>query len=143
ILNWLRTGDVDYGAKGEQKLNDMRERAAYIAKHTGKEPVSWYEFNKSAVKEKPHYLRNIVVGALIGGAILSGVGFVLGAALVGSEFAGLLALQLGLSGVLMGGAAGGFFDTENKRRQTLVSQYENYLDRFEATAGRAPAPVVA
>jgi len=123
IINFLMINDVGHSTKNNEHLQDLRDRAAYLAKKTGEEPVSWFEFKQGSIKEEPKTLRNAAIGASIG-AILGGV---------------FLSIPLAISGAIIGGAIGGFTDTENTRRDKLVKEYENYLDGFEATVGRSRA----
>jgi len=120
FVNFLMIDDVGRSTKNNEHLQDLRDRAAHLAKVTGQEPVSWYEFKQNIPKEEGHNVRNAIIGAAIG------VG-------IGALFLNpVLAVSLGFTG----GALGAFNNTENRRRDTLVRKYEAYLDGFEASVGR-------
>jgi hypothetical protein len=129
IVNFLMIDDVGKGGKATEHLNDLRDKAAYLAKKTGREPMSWYEFKEKVPQEKPNSLRNLSVGAAIGvglGALLGGL----------TLAAAPVILSLGF----MGGAMGAFSDTSNRRRSEVVNKYENYLDQFEQITSLGKAP---
>lgn len=124
LINFMKISDVDRGSKNLEHLGDLRDRADFLARKTGYEPLSWTEFRQSTPREEPKTVINMVLGSTIGLA----VGLAIGLA-----FPPLL-FPLALSAALIGGAAGMFSDTENTRRNKLVAKYEDYLDGFEALA---------
>jgi hypothetical protein len=129
LINFMMISDVDRGSKNMEHLNDQRDRANFIAKKTGYEPVSWYEFKQSMPREEPKTVANMVLGSTIGLA----VGLAIGIAFPPILF------PLAISAAMIGGAAGAFTDTENTRRNKLVEKYKDYLDGFEALAGKEQA----
>jgi hypothetical protein len=131
LINFLKISDVDRGAKNEEHLSDLRDRAHHIGKKTGYEPMSWYEFKQSTPREEPRTVTNMLLGGAIGLAIGMAIGLIPGMQ--------ALLLPLALSGTLLGGALGAFTDTENTRRDALVNKYEDYLNQFEASEGKEHA----
>jgi hypothetical protein len=131
LINFVAIQDVSSRARDEERLNDLRERAAYLAKKTGQEPFSFYEFYQSAPRTTPDRVRNALIGAGIG----LGVGTLAAAALSSSAWGGVV-----LCG-LAGGVGGAVIDPENSR-STLVRRYGSYLDDFEKEVhrGKAVAP---
>ena len=129
LINFMMISDVDRGSKNQEHLNDLRDRAGHIAKTTGHEPMSWYEFKQSTPREEPKTVNNMILGSTIGLAIGLAVGLMFPPVL----------FPLAISAALIGGAAGAFSDTENTRRNKLVGKYEEYLDGFEALAGKERA----
>jgi len=125
LINFLMIDDVGRSTKNNEKLQDLRDKADFLAKKTGQEPVSWYEFQQNVPKEEPHSVRNLGIGAAIGmglGALVGGgIGMVAAPAIV----------SLGFLGAIMGA----FSDTQNRRRKDLVEKYETYLNAFEKTGG--------
>ncbi len=115
IINFLMLNDVDRGAKNQELLGDLRDRASYIAKKTGNEPMSWYEFKQSTPHEEPKTMINMMLGSTLGLAVGIAVGLVFPPAL----------LPLAVGAAFVGGAAGAFSDTENRRRNEQVAKYEN------------------
>lgn len=130
FINAVRLSDMDAGAKTEQRLGDLRERAHDLEKRTGNGPMSWAEFSKAQPKEDGHPVRNFFIGAAVAAGVVLAVGAILSAPLLSLAAP---AISLGLAG----GIAGAFFDTENTRRSGMVNKYEHYLNDFEVTGGHA------
>jgi hypothetical protein len=130
IVNFMMIDDVNRSTKNHQLLTDLQSKAAYLAKKTGAEPMSWYEFQQMSPKEPPHTFRNITVGAAIGAAIGAGIGL----------FALPLLPAIALTGALLGGVGGAFAETENVRRSKQVKGYEKYLNEFELGHARGVFP---
>jgi hypothetical protein len=122
LIHFVSVESVDCGAAGSSRLHALRERALHIARSTGQEPVSWYEFKHASLQADTRTMANMILGCGIGLAL----GIVLGLA-----FAPLL-FPLALSCALIGGTVGAFSDTENARRNRLMTQYDEYLSGFEA-----------
>ena len=120
FINFLMINDVGRSTKNNEHLLDLRDRATHLAKVTGQEPVSWYEFKQNMPKAEAHNVRNAFIGAAVGVGI--------GALMLNP----VVAVSLGFTG----GAIGAFATTENTRRDDLVRKYETYLDGFEASVGR-------
>ncbi len=125
-VNFLEIQNTKGGNRNEARLRDLEGKAQYLAKKTGHEPVSWYEFTREVPPEKPSYLSNTAIGAGIGGLALAGISFATG---------GLTLLPV-LSGVIVGGLLGGYHKTENTSRAQQVDAYEQYLNQFEAAQAR-------
>ncbi|NBO18851.1 MAG: hypothetical protein EBV03_06430 [Proteobacteria bacterium] len=132
FVNAVHLSDMDAGAKTEQKLGDLRERAHDLEKRTGNEPMSWSEFSRSQPQEKPNTLRNMLIGAATAVGLVALVGVVMSAPALSLVAPGLWA---GMAGAVLGG----FYDTENLRRGEQVNKYESYLNDFEATGGHGHA----
>lgn len=132
ILALTQMYDMDAGAKGEQLLGDLRERSHDIEKRTGKAPLSWIEFNREQPQEKPKTLRNAIIGALVGAALVAGV--ILAFSLPGISM--IASVGIGAIGGALFGAA---TDSDNLRRSGQVHKYENYLNRFEELGGHGAA----
>lgn len=119
----------------QQVLDEQRDRAGYLAKKTGQEPISWYEFSQSNPAPKRSFAQRITVGAAIGAA----VGIV--AKLIASKYFPNLG-AMGTTGIIggtsaVGGLVGGLSAVEEKGpRQDLINKYKLYLDDFEKTVSR-------
>jgi hypothetical protein len=126
IINFLMISDVRRGAISEQRLNDLRERAADLATRTGQKPRSFHEFQKVAPKTPLHTFYNVLIGSGLG----VGVGALWG------YISPSVAVEAVVGCLITGGAIGAFAQTENDRRNELVRDYESYLDEFEISAKR-------
>jgi hypothetical protein len=129
IVNYLKIGEVEHGARNQDLLNDLRDRATHIGRATGQEPASWYEFKIQNPQGEPKTMMNLLIGAAAGLAI--------GA--LAAIFAPTVLVPLAAMGAMIGGAVGAFTDTEHIRRDNLMKKYEHYLDVFEASASRGRA----
>lgn len=126
IINYLKIGEVEHGARNQDLLNDLRDRASHIGRTTGQEPASWYEFKVRNPQGEPKTMANLLAGAAIG--------LVVGA--LAALAAPAVLVPLAAMGALIGGALGAFTDTEHIRRDNLMKKYENYLGAFEASASQ-------
>ena len=124
------TDEASHVAKINRHLNDLSERAAFLAKNSGQKPLSFDEFRQIAPKKPSHAERNAIIGVGVG----LGVG-----ALMGQIFNSIGASSV--FGGIMGGV-GTFAKTRNNIRDGLVGEYERYLIDFEMASrrGKAIAP---
>jgi hypothetical protein len=122
-VNFLEIQNTKGGNRNEARLRDLEGKAKFLAKQTGQEPVSWYEFTRAVPPEKPNYLSNAAIGAGLGGLALASV-----AAVAALPFTPVV-----VSGVIVGGLLGGYHKTENTSRAHQVDAYEQYLNQFEAS----------
>lgn len=123
-INFLEIQNTKGGNRNEARLRDLEGRAQFLAKKTGQEPVSWYEFTREVPPEKPKTFANAAIGAGIGAVVLGGF-----AAATGGT---ALVLYPALSGAVLGGLLGGYHKTENTSRSRQVDAYEQYLSQFES-----------
>jgi hypothetical protein len=130
IINFMMIDDVNRSTKNHQLLTDLQGKAQYLAKKTGAEPMSWYEFQQMSPKEEPKTLRNLALGAVMGALIGAGIGL----------FAPPLLPAFALAGAFLGGVGGAFSSTENSRRSNQVKGYEKYLNEFEVSYERGVFP---
>jgi hypothetical protein len=127
-VNFLEIQNAKDGNRNEARLRDLEGKAHYLSKKTGSDPLSWYEFTQEVPPEKPRYMQNASIGAVIGMAL--GVG----ATLIIPPLAAATVPAL-LTGGVVGGLVGGYHATENTSRAKQVDAYEQYLTQFEQTKG--------
>lgn len=127
-VNFLEIQNTKSGNRNESRLRDLEGRASYIAKKTGDQPISWYEFTRSVPAAKPSTLRNFTAGAMIGMGIAAGIAA--GAAFLFPPLAAAIGPAL-ITGGIFGGLLGGYHNTENTSRGKQVDAYEQYLNQFE------------
>jgi hypothetical protein len=130
IVNYSKISDLDRGAKNQDKLRDLEERAAIIAGRTGEHPVSWYEFQKRTPHEDPDRTKKILKGALIWALISGGIAVVGSLAVTGAVMSGVVAYMLA-GGALIGGLEGASDSSSNAQRSKAIDSYSDYLDAFE------------
>ncbi|MBY0408250.1 MAG: hypothetical protein K2Q01_11205 [Rickettsiales bacterium] len=138
----MQINELQNNVLTEQKLGDLRERSHDLEKKIGKPPMTWNEFNEANPQEKPKTLRNMLIGAVLGAAVVGGLVLTFAS---GGAFAGLMALLPPIVGGFIGAALGGHMDNTQTRRTEQVGKYEAYLSAFEELGGRGMerAPQVA
>jgi len=128
-LNFLMLNDADRSAKGEQRLNELRDRAQSITKKTGFEPDNFYEFCKNNPVKEPKTIKNIITGAVagtfLGAAILAATAKIMRSSITSFASAGALA------GLTTRGMLGAFVETKSTNRAKSINDYEKYLEKLE------------
>lgn len=139
FINYLKLNDVQRASKNQDKLDDLQERAAFLARQTGEQPISWYEFKKSAPRDDVSLIGEFIKGALITAVIGAGIAAIFSLVTTGA----LVASTIGMFAV-SGGLIGGFANlyeakSENRQRGKLIESYTSYLDAFENKQQRSMA----
>jgi hypothetical protein len=123
MWNSFAIDNTNTGVRNEARLTDLRDRASYLAKKTGQEPTSWYEFkqHQPPERQKPKGIGSLLLGAAVGG-------------LIGALFFPIAVITVPV-GIVVGGIVGvNGWSTESTRRASTINNYEAYLDGFEQQA---------